>query len=81
MLVLVLKEDEPLRLTHPDGTEIVLHGTVIRDGRMKLAIDAPLSVTILRDGARDREPVSRVGRPTAFRHGGRRDAPPAPPGG
>ena len=69
MLALVLEEGDPVRLIHPDGTEIVLHG-MIRNGKIRLAIDAPRKVSILRDGAKEREPASAVGKPTHFRAGG-----------
>ncbi len=59
-LTLTIREEEPVRLVHADGTTVTLRLTRsgVCGGRPRLNIDAPLSVSIRRDEspARTTEP-------------------------
>ena len=48
MLVLTRKVDESLTLTLPDGSVIVITLTEVRGDNVRIGIDAPRDVTVLR---------------------------------
>jgi len=48
MLVLTRKVDESLTLTLPDGSVIVITLTEVRGDKVRIGIDAPRDVTVLR---------------------------------
>ena len=58
MLVVTRKLDEKIRI----GDDIVLTVTKIERGQVRIGIDAPRSVQIIRDDAKKKEPKHATGK-------------------
>ena len=55
MLILSQKPGEPIYLTLPDGRKVVLHLLAVGGDRVRIGIEAPRDVVILRDDAKKKE--------------------------
>ena len=60
MLILMRAEGESIVITLPDGREVWVMVTRIKEGRVRVGIDAPADVSVDREEIRDREAQSQA---------------------